>query len=51
MPRQPDPDEDEQTTEKGLKIPVPKHKDVFEALRKVAPPVEPSDDDAGSPQE
>jgi hypothetical protein len=31
-------DKPKQTTKKGLEIPVPKRRDVLDALRKVAPP-------------
>lgn len=36
--RKPPKDEDMQTTEQGYEIPVPKRKDVLDALRKVARP-------------
>ncbi|MEY2431688.1 MAG: hypothetical protein QOC92_1413 [Acidimicrobiaceae bacterium] len=43
-------DEPTQTTEQGYEIPVPKRKDVLDALRKVARPPESSDRES-SPEE
>jgi hypothetical protein len=48
MPRKPERKPETQTTDKGYEIPVPKRGDVLRALKKVAPPAAPSDDDAGS---